>query len=207
MTDVPTWPPSVWLAGDTETAYGGASGMMCGLPVAPTFWSDVTVRPSSTIVVICLRSLVSIVTREVDRRRCCRPAPSARSTDLPVAVVAGQGAAVGGARERRVVGDRIGDRDARCSGVADVLDGDGVVDLAAGAQPARRASALLTTRAGTDATSCIVQAPRPCVPAARLRFVGSRLSCQISTLGKPVPSCCQLLPPLYVTNGPTSVPA
>ena len=62
VTEVPTWPPSVWLDGETETANGGASGVTCGLPVAPTFWADVTVSPSFTIVVICLRSLESIVT-------------------------------------------------------------------------------------------------------------------------------------------------
>src|SRR6185436_16559063 len=68
------------------------------------------------------------------------------------------------------------------------------------------ASTFERTSAGTVPESWMLKAPRPCVPAARSRCDGSRSSCQIDTIGKPVPSADQWMPPSNVAKGPTSVP-
>ena len=56
-------------------------------------------------------------------------------------------------------------------------------------------SAPESSRAGAGVGSCIVNAPRPCVPAASVRCDGSRSTCQIETIGKAVPSAAQWAPP------------
>ena len=68
-------------------------------------------------------------------------------------------------------------------------------------------SAFDTISAGALALSAIVYAPRPWVPSSSSRRLESKSSCQVATLGIPVPRLRHELPPSVVTKVPTSVPA
>ena len=55
-------PPSVWVAGETLTAYGGAIGVTCGEPVVNGPWAEVAFSPSLTIALTFFLSASAMLT-------------------------------------------------------------------------------------------------------------------------------------------------
>ncbi len=200
---VPTWAPPVCVAGVTWTPYAPAIGVTNGEPVVKNPLSASALKPSLTIDFTLFFRALAIET--VNVRVMLPPAAmlTAGQVTLPLPNVPPSDA------DTNVVFAGTGSVSTTLLAVALPSFRSVIVYCRLEDGPTGTpASTFESTSAGDVVVSIILNAPRPCVPAASTRWDESKSSCQMAEIGMlfAVPSADHVPPPLKVTKAPTSVP-